>query len=88
MKNGCKNFISPTMDELKIEPYYKNRIDDVIFAQVKLRALNRRGTYLEHSIRLIQELYEYIIYLYFHINQLEKDKQYLLKQKLKYYYKK
>lgn len=22
MKNGCKKFISPTMDKLKIEPYY------------------------------------------------------------------
>ena len=83
MKNGCKDFISPTMDKIKIESFFENRIDDIQFAQVKLRALNNRGVYLEDTIQLTQELYEYIIYLYSHIEQLEKDKQYLLAQNLK-----
>lgn len=84
MKNGCKDFISPTMDKIGIEPFFENRIDDVRFAQVKLRALNHRGAYLEDTIQLTQELYEYIVYLHSHIEQLEKDKQYLLKKTLKH----
>lgn len=83
MKNGCKEFISPTMDKIGIEPFYENRVDDIIFAQTKLRQLNNRGYYLEDTIQLTQELYEYIVYLYSHIEQLEKDKMYLLEKALK-----
>lgn len=83
MKNGCKDFISPTMDKIGIEPFFENRVDDVMFAQVKLRTLNHRGAYLEETIQLTQELYKYIIYLYSHIEQIEKDKRYLLERKLK-----
>lgn len=83
MKNGCKDFISPTMDKIGIEPFFENRISDVMFAQSKLRILNSRGECLEDTIQLTQELYKYIIYLCSHIAQLEKDKQYLLEQKLK-----
>lgn len=83
MKNGCKDFISPTMDELKIEPYCENRLHDIIFATTFLRIANNRGKCIEDSMTLIQELREYIVYLYFHIEQLEKDKKYLLKQYLK-----
>lgn len=83
MKNGCKEFVSPTMDKIGIEPFFKNRVDDVRFAQVKLRHLNNRGMYLEDTIQLTQELYEYIIYLYSHIEQLEKDKKHLLRKALK-----
>ena len=82
MKNGCKEFVSPTMDKIGIEPFFENRVDDVSFAQVKLRILNNRGKYLEDTIQLTQELYEYIIYLYSHIEQLEEDKRYLLKKVL------
>lgn len=82
MENGCKNFISPTMDKIKIEPYHKNRLHDITFAQIKLRIANSRGHCLEDTINLTQELYDYIIYLYSHIEQLEKDKRYLLEQKL------
>ena len=84
MKNGCKNFISPTMDKLKIESVFENRINDTIFAQIKLRILNRNGACLEETTQLIQEMYDYIIYLYSHIDQLEKDKKYLLEKTLKY----
>jgi len=83
MKNGCKDFISPTMDKIEIKPFFENRINDLMFAQVKLRILNSRGQCLEETIQLTQELYKYIIYLYSHIAQLEKDKQYLLEQRLK-----
>ena len=83
MKNGCKDFVSPTMDKIKIEPYYENRLHDISFAQTFLRIANARGNCLEDTINLTQELYEYIIYLYSHIEQLEKDKMYLLEQKLK-----
>ena len=83
MKNGCKDFISPTMNKLGIEPFYENRVNDIIFAQTKLRLLNSRGCYLEETIQLTQELYEYIVYLYSHIEQLEKDKMYLLAKILK-----
>ena len=83
MKNGCKEFISPTMDKIGIEPFYENRVNDIIFAQTKLRHLNNRGFYLEDTIQLTQELYEYIVYLYSHIEQLEKDKMYLLEKALK-----
>ena len=83
MKNGCKEFISPTMDNLEIKPFYKHRVNDIVFAQVKLRHLNSRGCCLEETIQLTQELYEYIIYLYSHIEQLEKDKMYLLAKTLK-----
>ena len=84
MKNGCKNFISPTMDKLKIGSVFENRINDIIFAQTKLRILNRNGAYIEETMQLMQEMYEYIIYLYSHIEQLEKDKKYLLEKTLKY----
>ena len=83
MKNGCKKFVSPTMDKIKIEPYYENRLHDIKFAQVKLRILNNRGACLEDTVNLTGELYEYIIYLYSHIEQLEKDKRYLLEQNLR-----
>lgn len=83
MKNGCKDFVSPIMDELGIEPFYDNRVDDIVFAQVKLRILNNRGHCLENSMQLIGELHRYINYLYSHIEQIEKDKQYLLIQRLK-----
>lgn len=83
MKNGCKDFISPTMDKIKIKPFFENRLHDIAFAQVSLRHLNNRGVHLEDTIQLTQELYKYIIYLYSHIEQLEKDKQYLLAQYLK-----
>lgn len=82
MENGCKNFISPTMNKIKIEPYHKNRLHDITFAQTKLRIANSKGHCLEDTINLTQELYDYIIYLYSHIEQLEKDKRYLLEQKL------
>ena len=83
MKNGCKDFTSSIMDKIEIEPFFERRIDDILFAQVKLRALNQRGFFLEETIQLTEELYRYILYLYSHINQLEKDKRYLLSQKLK-----
>lgn len=83
MKNGCKDFVSPTMDKLKIEPYFENRVNDVIFAQTYLEIANNRGHCIEDSRNLIGELRGYINYLYRHIEQLEKDKQYLLKQRLK-----
>ena len=83
MKNGCKDFISPTMDKIKIEPYHENRLHDMIFAQCFLRVANNRGKCIEDSMNLMQELREYIVYLYRHIEQLEKDKRYLLEQRLK-----
>lgn len=83
MKNGCKDFVSPTMDKIKIEPYFENRLHDIMFAQTKLEILNHRGCCLEDTMQLTQELYKYIIYLYSHIEQLEKDKQYLLERRLK-----
>jgi len=83
MKNGCKDFASPTMDKLGIEPFFENRVDDIMFAQVKLRMLINGGLYLEDLLQLTDELRRYIIYLYVHIEQLEKDKKYLLEQRLK-----
>ena len=83
MKNGCKDFISPIMDKIKIEPYFENRLHDIIFAQSYLRVANSRGKCIEDSMSLMQELREYIVYLYRHIEQLEKDKRYLLEQRLK-----
>ena len=77
MKNGCKPFVSPTMDKIEIQPFYENRLNDIAFAQTKLRLLNSRGLCLEDTLNLTQELYEYINYLYSHIEQLEKDKLYL-----------
>ena len=62
MKNGCKSFSSPTMDKLKIEPYFQNRLDDIIFAQNKLRQLNHRGSHIEDTMILINELHQYILY--------------------------
>ena len=82
MKNGCKSFESKIMDEIGIEPYYKNRLHDVNFAITRLQFLNRRGSHYCETGWLIRELYDYISYLYSHIEQLEKDKRYLLKQKL------
>ena len=83
MKNGCKNFVSPTMDKIMVKPYHENRLHDLKFAQVKLRILNDKGECLEDSLNLVGELYDYILYLYEHIEQLEKDKRFLLKQNLK-----
>ena len=83
MKNGCKDFISPTMDKLKIDKSSENRLHDIRYAQVFLEIANHRGHALEESRQLTTELYEYIVYLYKHIEQLEKDKRYLLRQKLK-----
>lgn len=82
MKNGCKDFVSPTMDKLKIDKSSENRLHDIRYAQVFLGIANRRGRALEESRQLTTELYEYIIYLYKHIEQIEKDKQYLLKKYL------
>ena len=83
MKNGCKDFVSPTMDKLGIEPYSENRLHDIIFAQSYLRQANVLGRCIEDSMQLIQELRGYIVYLYCHIEQLEKDKRYLLEKRLK-----
>lgn len=83
MKNGCKDFVSPTMDKLGIEPYSENRLHDIIFAQSYLRQANALGRCIEDSMQLIQELRGYIVYLYCHIEQLEKDKRYLLEKRLK-----
>ena len=83
MKNGCKDFVSSVMDKLNIEPFFENRVDDIAFAQVMLRHLNNRGLCLEDTIQLTQELHDYIMYLYRHIEQLEKDKRFLLEQTLK-----
>lgn len=82
IKNGCKDFVSPTMDRIKIEPHFENRLHDIIFAQTFLQIANSRGKCIEDSMTLIQELREYIVYLYAHIEQLEKDKRYLLKKML------
>ena len=82
MKNGCKDFVSPTMDKLKIDKSSENRLHDIRYAQVLLGIANRRGHALEESRQLTTELYEYIVYLYEHIEQIEKDKQYLLKKYL------
>ena len=84
MKNGCKPFQSKILDEIKIDPYFENRLHDIIFAETKLRVLLNRGHCIEETLSLIQELRHYIIYLYQHIEQLEKDKQYLLKERLKH----
>ena len=83
MKNGCKDFTSEVMDKIGIEPYFENRLNDLRFAQVRLRHANSRGHLLEETIQLTQELYEYIHYLYSHIEQLEKDKQDLAKRLMK-----
>jgi hypothetical protein len=83
MKNGCKDFISPTMDKLKIDKFFENRLNDVVFAQTYLEMANNRGRCIEDSRTLISELHQYILYLYSHIDQLEKDKRYLLEQRLK-----
>ena len=83
MKNGCKDFISPTMDKLGITHHFENRLHDIIFAQTFLEIANNRGKCIGDSRTLIQEMREYIVYLYAHIEQLEKDKRYLLKQYLK-----
>lgn len=83
MKNGCKDFVSPTMDKLKIDKSSENRLHDIRYAQVFLGIANRSGHALEESRQLTTELYEYIVYLYRHIEQLEKDKRYLLEQRLK-----
>ena len=53
MKNGCKTFSSPTMDKLNIEPYYQNRVDDIVFAKTKLRQLNSRGLHIEDTMTLM-----------------------------------
>jgi hypothetical protein len=83
MKNGCKDFKSRTMDKINIQPYYENRLHDIQFATVYLDIANHRGHCLDESLDLITELYEYIIYLYSKIEQLEKDKRYLLEQRLR-----
>ena len=83
MENGCKEFSSSVMDRYEIDPYYQRRLDDIAFLKVKLRMLNNRGLKVEDTMGLIDELYEYIHYLYTHIEQLEKDKQYLLEKSLK-----
>lgn len=87
MKNGIKDFESIVMDNIKIEPFFENRIQDVMFAQSKLRILNSCGYNLEDTIQLTEELRRYIMYLYEHIAQLEKDKQELLSRLLKEKYK-
>ena len=83
MKNGCKDFTSPTMNKLKIKPFFERRVNDVVFAQTYLEIANNRGNCIGDSRNLIGELRDYINYLYRHIEQLEKDKRYLLKQYLK-----
>ena len=83
MKNGSKDFTSEVMDKIGIEPYFENRLNDIQFAQVMLCHANARGHLLEETVQLTQELYEYIHYLYSHIEQLEKDKQDLAKRLMK-----
>ena len=83
MKNGCKDFVSPTLDKLKIEPFFERRVNDTVFAQTYLEIANNSGHCIDDSRNLIGELRDYIIYLYRHIEQLEKDKRYLLEQYLK-----
>ena len=85
MKKGYKEFTSKALDELNIEPLYKDRVYDVNLALVLLEQLNNRGSHFWLTRELIQELIGYILYLYSHIEQLEKDKRYLLKQKLLLY---
>lgn len=88
MKNGCKDFVSAAMDELGIDHYSENRLHDIQFARVRLSTLNHRGVpHFDATMKLMRELYEYIVYLYAHIAQLEKDKRYLLGQKLTLYSK-
>lgn len=67
MKNGCKDFVSPTLDRLGIEKYFDNRLNDIIFAQVALEMRNSRGVGATETRHLIDELHEYILYLYKHI---------------------
>ena len=83
MKNGCKDFVSPTLDKLKIEHFFERRVNDTVFAQTYLEIANNRGHCIDDSRNLIGELRDYITYLYQHIEQLEKDKRYLLEQYLK-----
>lgn len=83
MKNGCKDFVSPTLDKLKIEPFFERRVNDTVFAQTYLEIANHRGHCIDDSRNLIGELRDYIIYLYQHIEQLERDKRYLVEQYLK-----
>lgn len=82
MKNSCKDFVSPTMDKLKIDKISENRLHDIKNAQVLLGLASHRGYAIEESRQLTTKLYEYIVYLYKHIEQLEKEKQYLLKKYL------
>ena len=70
------------MDKINIKPFHENRVNDITFAQVYLDIANRHGNCLNETKALIDELHEYINYLYSHIEQLEKDKKYLAKQYL------
>lgn len=84
-----KDFQSEIMDNVfKTDKHFKNRIDDFMFTEVTIRYLmNRTDFNNEDIIKLINEMKNYIHYLYEYIDTLEKDKQYLLKQYLKEKYK-
>ena len=87
MEKGYKDFTSIVMDLIGVDKVCENRLNDLMFAEVKLRILNNRGKCVEETMQLIGELSDYIHYLCIHIDQLEKDKRYLLKEKLKEKYK-
>ena len=82
MKNGCKEFISKAMDSINNIHHFDNRLHDIIFTQTTLRIALKRGHCIEETMQLLDDLRDYIVYLYEHIEQLEKDKQYLLRGKL------
>lgn len=82
MKNGCKEFISKAMDSINDIHYFDNRLHDITFTQTTLRIALKRGYCVEETMQLLDDLRNYIVYLYEHIKQLEKDKQYLLRGKL------
>lgn len=86
-----KDFQSEIMNNVfKTDRHFKNRIDDFMFTEVTIRhLLNRTNCYGgEDVIKLMNEMKDYIHYLYKYIDTLEKDKQYLLKQYLKEKYRK
>lgn len=85
-----KDFKSEIMDNVfKTDRHFENRIDDFMFTEITIRhSINRTDFYNEDIIKLMNEMKDYIHYLYEYIDTLEKDKQYLLKQYLKEKYRK
>jgi hypothetical protein len=71
------------MDDLKIEKFYCTRLLDISLAKITLNIANNRGQGINHTFNLINELHEYVLYLYNYIYRLERDKTYLLKKSLK-----